>query len=236
MTLLTICQDASKVIGITAPDAVTSSTDTSVIQLLSVANQEGRALVQQYPWNVITKEGSFTTAATESQGAMTTIASDFGRFSNNTMWNRTTDRKYYGPITDSEWQRLKATVSAGVTNYFRIRGGLLIMHPTPAASESVFFEYISEDWVDTSGGTTANADKFTGDSQTTVLVEELVVLGVVWRFLKLKGLPYDQQYLEYQTRLADYSMHDGAKPILRMGGPRAAILAVNEPEGNYAGV
>ena len=102
MTLLTICQDASKVIGITAPDAVTSSTDTSVIQLLSVANQEGRALVQQYPWNVITKEGSFTTSAAESQGAMTTIASDFGRFSNNTMWNRTTDRKYYGPITDSE--------------------------------------------------------------------------------------------------------------------------------------
>jgi hypothetical protein len=236
MTLLTICQDAAKLIGIPSPNAVTSSTDTSVIQLLSCTNEEGKSLVQAYPWNVIVKEGSFTTAAAESQGAMTTIATDFGRFSNNTMWNRTTNRKYYGPITDSEWQRLKATVSEGVTNYFRIRGNLLIVHPTPTASQSVFFEYVSKNWVDTSGGSTANAAKFTGDSQTTVLVEDLIILGVVWRFLKIKGLPYDQQYLEYQTRLADYQMQDGAKPILRMSGPSAAILAVNEPEGNYAGV
>ena len=151
------------------------------------------------------------------------------------MWNRTTNRKYYGPITDAQWQRLKATVSSGVTNYFRIRGNLLIIQPNPTVSQSVFFEYISKNWVIASGSS-ANADKFTGDSQTTVLVEDLVILGVVWRFLKIKGLPYDQQYLEYQTRLADYQMHDGAKPILRMSGPMAGILAVNEPEGNYAGV
>ena len=235
MTLLTICQDAAKLIGIPSPNAVTSSTDTSVIQLLSCANEEGKSLVQSYPWNVIVKEGSFTTAAAESQGAMTTIATDFGRFSNNTMWNRTTNRKYYGPITDSEWQRLKATVSSGVTNYFRIRGNLLIIQPNPTASQSVFFEYISKNWVIASGSS-ANADKFSGDSQTSVLEEDLITLGVVWRFLKIKGLPYEQQYVEYQTRLADYQMQDGAKPILQMGGPRAGILAVNEPEGNYAGV
>ena len=235
MTLLTICQDAAKLIGIPSPNAVTSSTDTSVIQLLSCANEEGKSLVQAYPWNVIVKEGSFTTAAAESQGAMTTIASDFGRFSNDTMWNRTTDRKYYGPITNTQWQRLKATVSSGVTNYFRIRGNLLIIQPNPTVSQSVFFEYISKNWVIASGSS-ANADKFSGDSQTSVLAEDLITLRVVWRFLKIKGLPYEQQYVEYQTRLADYQMQDGAKPILQMGGPRAGILAVNEPEGNYAGV
>ena len=107
------------------------------------------------------------------------------------------------------------------------------MSPTPTAGESVKFEYLSKNWVDTSGGSTANADKFTGDSQTTVLEEELIVLGVVWRFLKLKGLPYDQQFLEYQTRMIEYTNQDGAKPILRMAGPGRAILALNEPEGNY---
>ena len=201
MTLLTICQDAANIIGIPQPAAVTSSTDTSVIQLLSVANQEGKSLVRSYPWNVITKEGSFTTAAAESQGAMTTIA----------------------------------TVSSGVTNYFRFRGNLLIIQPNPTVSQSVFFEYISKNWVIASGSS-ANADKFSGDSQTSVLEEDLITLGVVWRFLKIKGLPYEQQYVEYQTRLADYQMQDGAKPILQMGGPRAGILEVNEPEGNYAGV
>ena len=107
------------------------------------------------------------------------------------------------------------------------------MSPTPTAGESVKFEYLSKNWVDTSGGSTANADKFSGDSQTTVLEEELIVLGVVWRFLKLKGLPYDVQFMEYQTRMTEYTNQDGAKPILRMGGPSRAILALNEPEGNY---
>jgi hypothetical protein len=236
MTLLTICQDAAKLIGITAPDAVTSSTDTSTIQLEAVANQEGRAQVQKYRWEVLIKEGSHTTIAAESQGAMTTIATDFGRFRNNTLWNRTTNRRYFGPITDSEWQRILAVVSGGITNYFRIRGGNLLMHPTPTVGQSVKFEYVSTDWVDTSGGTTANADKFTADSQTTVLEEELVILGVVWRFLKLKGLPYDQQFVDYQNRVSEYSGHDGASPIVRMGGPSRVILALNEPEGSYGGV
>jgi hypothetical protein len=236
MTLLTICQDAAKLIGIPSPAAVTSSSDTSVVQLERLANTEGRGLVQRYRWEVLTKETSFTTSAAESQGAMTTIASDFGRFSNNTMWNRTTDRKYYGPITAAQWQRLLATVSSGVTNYFRIRGGLLIMHPTPTASQSVFFEYISKNWVDTSGGTTANADKFSGDSQTTVLDEELITLGIVWRFLKMKGLSWEQQFQEYQLRLSEYTTHDGAKANLQMGSVPVTLLAVNEPEGNYAGV
>ena len=236
MTLLTICQDAANLIGITAPDAVTSSTDTSTIQLEACANQEGRSQVQKYSWEVLIQEGSHTTIAAESQGAMTTIATDFGRFSNQTLWNRTTDRRYYGPITAAKWQQLLAVVSGGITNYFRIRGGNLLMHPTPTAGESVKFEYVSKNWVDTSGGSTANADKFSGDSQTTVLEEELVVLGVVWRFLKLKGLPYDQQFVDYQNSMAEYSNHDGASPILRMAGPSRVILALNEPEGNYGGV
>ena len=236
MTLLTICQDAANLIGITAPDAVTSSTDTSTIQLEACANQEGRSQVQKYSWEVLIQEGSHTTIAAESQGAMTTIATDFGRFSNQTLWNRTTDRRYYGPITAAKWQQILAVVSGGITNYFRIRGGNLLMHPTPTAGESVKFEYVSKNWVDTSGGSTANADKFSGDSQTTVLEEELVVLGVVWRFLKLKGLPYDQQFVDYQNSMAEYSKHDGASPILRMAGPSRVILALNEPEGNYGGV
>jgi hypothetical protein len=233
MTLLTICQDAANIIGITAPNSVTASTDTSVIQLEASVNQEGRAQVQKYGWQVLVKEASHTTLAAESQGTMISIASDFGRFSNDTMWNRTTNRRYYGPITDSRWQQILAVVSGGITNYFRIRGGNLLMHPTPTAGESVKFEYVSKYWVDTTGGSTADADKFSGDSQTTVLEEELIVLGVVWRFLKLKGLPYDQQYVDYQNRVSEYTGHDGASPILRMGGARRAILALNEPEGNY---
>jgi hypothetical protein len=233
MSLLTICQDAANEIGVPSPSTVVGSTDTTNIQLLAAANREGKNLVAGYDWQTLIKEEAHTTLAAESQGDMSTIASDFLRFSNDTMWNRTTDRKYYGPLNNAQWQRLKASVSSGITNYFRIRGNALLFHPAPPAGESVFFEYIGKNWVITSGSS-ANATSFAADANTTVLDEDLITLGVIWRFLKQKGLPYDNQFQEYRLKLSEKQSKDGAKQIIRMAGPNRLYLPVNEPEGNFS--
>ena len=233
MSLLTICQDAANEIGVPSPSTVVGSTDTTNIQLLAAANREGKNLVAGYDWQTLIKEEAHTTLAAESQGDMSTIASDFLRFSNDTMWNRTTDRKYYGPLNNAQWQRLKASVSSGITNYFRIRGNALLFHPAPPSGESVFFEYIGKNWVITSGST-ANATSFAADANTTVLDEDLITLGVIWRFLKQKGLPYDNQFQEYRLKLSEKQSKDGAKQIIRMAGPNRSYLPVNEPEGNFS--
>ena len=233
MTLLTICQDAANEIGVPSPSTVVGSTDTTNIQLLAAANREGKNLVAGYDWQTLIKEEAHTTLAAESQGDMSTIATDFLRFSNDTMWNRTTDRKYYGPLNNAQWQRLKASVSSGITNYFRIRGNALLFHPAPPAGESVFFEYIGKNWAITSGST-ANATSFAADANTTVLDEDLITLGVIWRFLKQKGLPYDNQFQEYRLKLSEKQSKDGAKQIIRMAGPNRLYLPVNEPEGNFS--
>ena len=233
MSLLTICQDAANEIGVPSPSTVVGSTDTTNIQLLAAANREGKNLVAGYDWQTLIKEEAHTTLAAESQGYMSTIATDFLRFSNDTMWNRTTDRKYYGPLNNAQWQRLKASVSSGITNYFRIRGNALLFHPAPPAGESVFFEYIGKNWAITSGST-ANATSFAADANTTVLDEDLITLGVIWRFLKQKGLPYDNQFQEYRLKLSEKQSKDGAKQIIRMAGPNRSYLPVNEPEGNFS--
>jgi len=233
MSLLTICQDAANEIGVPSPSTVVGSTDTTNIQLLAAANREGKNLVAGYDWQTLIKEEAHTTLAAESQGDMSTIATDFLRFSNDTMWNRTTDRKYYGPLNNAQWQRLKASVSSGITNYFRIRGNALLFHPAPPAGESVFFEYIGKNWVITSGSS-ANATSFAADANTTVLDEDLITLGVIWRFLKQKGLPYDNQFQEYRLKLSEKQSKDGAKQIIRMAGPNRLYLPVNEPEGNFS--
>jgi len=233
MSLLTICQDAANEVGVPSPSTVVGSTDTTNIQLLAAANREGKNLVAGYDWQTLIKEEAHTTLAAESQGDMSTIASDFLRFSNDTMWNRTTDRKYYGPLNNSQWQRLKASVSSGITNYFRIRGNALLFHPAPPAGESVFFEYIGKNWVITSGSS-ANATSYAADANTTVLDEDLITLGVIWRFLKQKGLPYDNQFQEYRLKLSEKQSKDGAKQIIRMAGPNRLYLPVNEPEGNFS--
>jgi hypothetical protein len=233
MTLLTICQDAAKEIGVPSPTSVVGTSDTTNVQLLAAANRVGKDLVTGYDWEVLIKEEEHTTLAAESQGAMTTIATDFMRISNDTMWNRTTDRKYYGPLNNSQWQRLKASVSSGITNYFRIRGGVLLVNPAPPSGEKIFFEYIGKNWVITSGSS-ANAVAYAADANTTVLDEDLITLGVIWRFLKQKGLPYDNQFQEYRLKLSEKQSKDGAKQIIRMAGPNRLYLPVNEPEGNFS--
>ena len=197
MTLLSICQDAAKEIGVPTPTAVFGSADTTNIQLVAAANREGKNLVSGYDFQVLIKEELHTTVATESQGALTTIATDFLRFSNDTMWNRTTDRKYYGPLNNSQWQRLK-------------------------------------NWVDTNGDGSANATSYAADSNTTILDEDIITLGVIWRFLKQKGLPYDNQFQEYRLKLSELQAKDGAKQVIRMAGPNRLYLPVNEPEGNFS--
>lgn len=233
MTLLTICQDAANEIGVPSPNAVIGSTDTTAIQLLAAANREGKNLVTGYDWEVLVKEENHTAIANESQGKLSAIATDFERFSNNTMWNRTSDRKFYGPLNNTEWQTLKGSVQSGITNYFRIRGGYLLMNPVPTVGDAIYFEYISEWWVDTTGNGDANATRYAADANTTILDENLITLGVIWRFLKQKGLPYDNQLQEYQIKLFEKQAKDGAKPIIRMSGSSRLFLPVNEPEGNF---
>jgi hypothetical protein len=164
---------------------------------------------------------------------MSTIAADFDRFSNDTMWNRSTNRKFYGPLNNTEWQTLKGIVVNGVTNYFRIRGNLLLLNPVPTVGQTLVFEYIGKNWVDTTGDGAADAVAYAADSNTTVLDENLVTLGVIWRFLKQKGLPYDNQFQEYLMKLSERQAKDGAKQIIRLTRNYTTFLPVNEPEGNY---
>lgn len=220
MSLLTVCQDAADEIGIPQPSTIISNTDPSAKQLLRGANREGKALAR-YNWEILKAEGSFTSAATESQGALTTIASDYARYANDTMYNRTSKWKIFGPITDTQWQRLNASTASGVRSWFRIRGGNLIVWPTMTASESVYFEYYSKNWVDSgTGATPASADAAAcdNDANTFVFDEELLTLGVIWRFLKGKGLPYLEQQREYEQFRKDLLMQDGAKAIINMTG------------------
>ena len=94
MSLLTLVQNASDTIGLARPSAVVSSTDGNVRTLLSLANTEGRELLERYSWPATQIEVTHTTLAAELQGVMTTIAPGFGYIINDTFW----DRDGAGPI------------------------------------------------------------------------------------------------------------------------------------------
>jgi hypothetical protein len=228
MSLLTAVQRTCRRVGVPAPSSVVNNADVTVQQMLALAIEEGRELSDRFNWQVLTKEGTFTTLAQEDQGLVTAIASDFARIVNDTMYDRTDRRPVYGPVTPQDWQQIKGSVSTSVQHTFRVRGGKILFDPAPPAGHAIHFEYVSKNWV------TDDQDTFTADSDTSLIDEELITLGLVWRFREAKGFDYSEAFRKYEIRLANAIARDGGKAVLdlsngRFGRVRPSLV----PDGNW---
>jgi hypothetical protein len=233
MTLINMVVEAAAEIGLPEPASVIGNPDNNVRQMLRAANKSGQILAREYDWQDLLTEHTFVTTAAEAQvGALPT---DFDHFSNGTMFNRTTQREVIGPITPEDWQREKSTVT-GLTVYdaFRIRGNDLLLTPTPPAGETIAYEYIKKHWVDTYPlDGVCNAEAFVTDQDTIIFPERLVVLGIIWRFLAMKGLQYGEQRSAYSSEVLKTMGRDGGAPRLPMGRRRMFQFPTNVPETGY---
>lgn len=216
MTCLTIVQDAFTGIGLPSPTTAIGNTDENVIRMLALSNRIGRSLADDYGWQNLTTESTFSAVAAESQGDITTLAgTDFGWLREETVFNRTQKRRWY-PIDDVQWQAMKADGITGPDYYFRIRGNLLIVQPTPTAGETVVFEWVSKNWCESSGG--AGQSAWAADSDVALIDAELITLGTIWRWKQVNGFDYAEDFREFSRRLANATARDGAKKRIRLGG------------------
>lgn len=198
MTLLSICRDASDEIGIPQPATVAGNTDPIAQKLLRYANKVGNSLMKAVPWQALRKEQTFTAIAGETQTGI--IPSDFDRFVPETFWDRSATALLSGPITSTEWSGLKASNYTGTIRKFIYRGGIVSVIPVFAGGESLAFEYVSGKWVLATDGTTYKA-AFSVDTDTSLIDEELLTLGVAFEYLNGEGLPSQRVELAYRDRL-----------------------------------
>jgi len=234
MSLLTIIDGACGELNIAQPSTVIASTDLATRQLLALARKEGKELARRFDWQVLLKEATFTTAAAETQiASLSATFSDFARIVNDTMWNRTQAWKVSGPLTPQQWQqRLASAAQAGIRNFSRIRGDALIFNPVPTAGDYVYFEYISNKWCQSS--LAAPQSDWLADSDTALIDEEVIRLGVVWRFLKAKGLDYAEEFRTYEMALGDIFGSDGGSSVLNLSDEPEPMLSANIPESNWS--
>lgn len=218
MNVLEIVRAVCGTIGINRPNSVVGSGDVQVIQLGELLNEEGSELASRYDWQALTREATFVTVATESQGDLETIIgapNAFRHILNETIWNRTTKEPIYGPRSASVWQGLKALTITGPYPEYRIRGGSLIMIPTPAADDTCAFEYVTKNWLESSDGVSQRS-RFTNDEDVSLLDDELMRQGVIWRWKATKGLDYSADFKKYESRAIDVMAKDGTKPRLSL--------------------
>jgi hypothetical protein len=206
MTLLSVVSDASKRLGLGSRSSVVGSTDENAIQLLALAQEEGKTLARRHEWQVLQTEYTFPTVISTASYA---LPSDFDRILKETVFNRTSRRRMVGDLTPSQWQETQASLVTMVNPAFRIRGNLFLISPTPSAVETIAYEYVSKKWCQSN--TSVGQVAWLADTDTGLLDEDLMTLGLIWRYRKAKGLDYGDDMNTYEMEVAKSILNDGAR-------------------------
>jgi hypothetical protein len=197
MSLLTMIQEVAGSLNLPQPASVVGNTDPDAILFLNLAKREGRELFRRHDWQKLIVEHTQTTVATVAQTALPTA---FDHLPPDVeIWNRTNNVKYRGPVASNSWMQLNTGISGGVAGWWRLIGGALNIYPAPTAGETIAFEYISKNWCQSSGGT--GQATWAADSDTGILSEELMALGLTWRWLRAKGMDYAEEMATYEREV-----------------------------------
>lgn len=230
MSLLTVTQYFCGRQGLPIPSTVIGNTDTTVLMLLRLLEEEGNDLAKRGNWNVLTREATYTTLAVANHGPITTIAPIFYRhILNDTIW----DRSGKLPIltcTDEEWQAIQAMTTTTTPYRYRLRGGDLLTTPTPPAGLTWAFEYISAAWILNS---ITPKQYFVADADTMLLPEDLILAGLRWRYLREKGLEYAELFATYEKQVTYALGTERPRGTLNAAGTTLRGPAVYIPAGSW---
>lgn len=235
MSLLTTVQNFCRRTNLPVPTTVYGTTDPQVQQIMALLEEIGNDMASRGSWQGLINEANLTTLAVEDQGAMTSIATNGFRYIlNDTIWDRTSRLPVCGPLGAKDWQAMKALVSVGPRYRFRIRGGKLLVNPAPPASDAWYFEYVSQNWILGADGTTYK-QYFTLDTDTILIPESVLLMGLRWSWKKEKGFDYAEDMRTYEMQLKDSLGRDGGKTTLYMDntnlrGPQPGIFV---PDGSW---
>lgn len=230
--VLDLIQRFTRSVGFTTPATAVNNSGDDVQQIVELFNEAGQELSGRRDWQALTFEASFTTVAAESQGRLADLGVDMRKIVNDTIYNRTTQQKVFGPLSKQQWQRNKTYISTGPYPQYRIRGNQIIFNPVPPAGQSCFFEYVSKCWAsDVSGATTLTSVR--DDTDLVLLDEEILKAGLKWRWLRAKRLSYAEEFASYEALVADAMDGDGTKPTLVMDDESYRYRGIQVPEGSW---
>lgn len=124
------------------------------------------------------------------------------------------DRPCVPISTDGEWTYQKDLGTAGTIRYFRVTGyeGAWEISFYDAPSGAIEVHYQTDNWL-TNGGTASSA--FTAEEDVLLVPRRVLEMGIVWRFRRDKGLPYEDVRMEYEALIARMSNDRRTRRILR---------------------
>lgn len=242
--VLQIAADVAHIVGIRAPSTLQGVSERSDQALLALLNQSGPQLAGMSgpffeSWPGLVKRATITTVAGLAEYP---LPQDFVSLIEDTMWDASTTWPAAGPLTPREWQSvtLGLTGSGTLTPLYRLSAALdaqgrqvIALHPTPAELRHLPYEYRSSAWLRADPTTPPARALVQQDSDIPVFPAHLMVLDLVWRWRKARGLPFAADLADYELERDRQFAEVVGYQRIRLNSPRSRIPTLRIPETGY---
>lgn len=216
MTVLSVVQNVCLVVGLDRPTQVTSSTDREMQEVTRLANEIANRLMNVYDWQALQTLYTINgTGLTETFP----MPADYDRMpQNQAMWSSRWTWAFNHVADVNTWLEYLVVPYTFVNGNWMIQGDQYHFLPIMAVGETMKFYYISENIIQSAAG--ANKAEFTADDDVLRIDEKLLELGMIWQWRANKGLPYQEDMLNYEKQLNKRMRRDKGSGPMISGNPQ----------------
>jgi hypothetical protein len=160
--------------------------------------------------------------------------SGFLKIINDTLWDSNRHLPLFGPRKMQDIAMLLAIPVTGPFLQYNIWANELNILPVPAAGDIIIGFYLSRNgWTTSTGSSTS--EFIANDTDVPVLDSDVTFLGLTWRWLKTKGLTYQDEKQEYELAVMDLQARDRPRTKKVLSGASAGYFdpMVIMPAGSW---
>lgn len=164
------------------------------------------------------------------------LPSDLEYFITKTFWDGSYRWQLLGPLEAQEKNVIKYGISpVGPRRRFWIKSNRMYLNPPPTNStDKIYYDYYSNAFALSTLGVAQST--WLADTDTYALDEDCFILGMIWRFLRSKGLDYGQEAKTYEDACQRIMSRDGAGRDLPMNARSTNLNLLSDaniPDSNY---
>ena len=195
--ILEICQEAADLTATQKPKDLFSDNSQQEAVFLSVAKDTLDSLLRYGDWQELTKEGYLWTVEGQSNYFIKDFCPDFYSLLNNTVYVKDSSEKVIGTITAEEWMREKYFNVSSIGLKFKIQNGMFKFLTPPPTNVKIVFQYRSANIVYDAACGYEEKTTLTKNTDIPIFDEFIVKKGIIWRWYRRNGMPYEEEYNEY---------------------------------------
>lgn len=214
--LLEICQEAASLVATQKPEDLFNPDSQQEAIFLSVAKDTLDSLLRFGDWQELTKEGEIRTIKGKTRYLLADYCPDFYCLINNTVFVKNSAEQVVGAITPEQWMREKYFNIASLGLKFKIQNGMFTFLTLPPADLKIVFQYRSSAIVFDKHGDEKSI--LSANTDIPIFDEYIVKKGIVWRWYRRNGMPYEEEYNEYERELKNRFASGLAAKDINLGG------------------